>query len=196
MQGVNPQFPVNIFSRNDFANYLNGLGLFGVAVEVGVHQGDFCVPFRRVWQGELVYCVDCYVTQDGRKHWQDFDILNTRMNTQTKGKEWKFLGMTSVEAAKSFADESLDFVYLDASHDYKNVAADLRAWYPKLIKGGLFAGHDFVNNHWQKRIEHTTKEEVQNFVYGVKFAVEEFANEFGYSIGKTAESLPSWYFHK
>ena len=78
----------------------------------------------------------------------------------------------SVEAAAGFADEvrlgkhdptplppqdelttlsrllcfsqSLDFVYIDARHDYDGCLEDIVAWYPKLKKGGLIAGHDFI----------------------------------------------------
>lgn len=51
--------------------------------------------------------------------------------------------MLSHEAAELFNDESLDFVFIDASHDYDNVMIDLKAWYPKVKKGGVFAGHDY-----------------------------------------------------
>lgn len=49
---------------------------------------------------------------------------------------------SSVEAARDFADESLDFVMIDASHDFRSVRADVRAWYPKVKRGGLLAGDD------------------------------------------------------
>ena len=54
----------------------------------------------------------------------------------------KPLRMLSVEAAKQFADESLDFLFIDASHDYESVRADLHAWLPKIKAGGTVAGHD------------------------------------------------------
>ena len=37
---------------------------------------------------------------------------------------------------------SLDFVFIDASHIYKYVAEDIDLWEPKVKKGGLVSGHD------------------------------------------------------
>jgi predicted O-methyltransferase YrrM len=42
-----------------------------------------------------------------------------------------------------FADESIDFVYIDASHEYDDLVADIKAWLPKLNKGGIMAGDDY-----------------------------------------------------
>lgn len=49
----------------------------------------------------------------------------------------------SLEAVKQFNDESLDFVYIDAAHDYENVKADIMAWLPKVKKTGIIAGDDY-----------------------------------------------------
>jgi hypothetical protein len=50
--------------------------------------------------------------------------------------------MTSLEAAKLYPDNSLDFVLIDASHDYPSVHADILAWLPKVKSGGILAGDD------------------------------------------------------
>jgi SAM-dependent methyltransferase len=50
--------------------------------------------------------------------------------------------LPSVEAAQLFAAESLDFVFIDAAHDYESVRADVRAWYSKVKPGGVIAGDD------------------------------------------------------
>ncbi len=51
--------------------------------------------------------------------------------------------MTSIEASKLYKDESIDFIMIDAAHDYTNVLLDIEHWYPKVAKGGIIAGDDF-----------------------------------------------------
>ena len=50
----------------------------------------------------------------------------------------------STEAAKKFEDGSLDMVFIDATHIFTYVLADLRAWAPKLHVGGMLCGHDWT----------------------------------------------------
>jgi predicted O-methyltransferase YrrM len=49
----------------------------------------------------------------------------------------------SCEGAKRYENESLDFVFIDAAHDYESVKKDITAWLPKIKKGGTIAGHDY-----------------------------------------------------
>jgi hypothetical protein len=51
----------------------------------------------------------------------------------------------TTRCAPRFADESFDFVYVDARHDRLGVSEDLEAWWPKARRGGLVCGHDFVS---------------------------------------------------
>ena len=48
----------------------------------------------------------------------------------------------SNKAHAKIEDETLDFVFIDASHDYDSVNEDIRLWKSKVKKGGFVAGHD------------------------------------------------------
>jgi predicted O-methyltransferase YrrM len=52
---------------------------------------------------------------------------------------------SSVKAAELYEDNSLDFVFIDAAHDYDNVFADVHAWWPKVKEGGIISGHDYYH---------------------------------------------------
>jgi predicted O-methyltransferase YrrM len=50
----------------------------------------------------------------------------------------------SIEAAKQFENKSVDFVFIDAAHEYEDVQNDIEAWLPKIKTGGIIAGHDYI----------------------------------------------------
>ncbi|MHB1427043.1 MAG: class I SAM-dependent methyltransferase [Gemmataceae bacterium] len=58
------------------------------------------------------------------------------------------LRMPSEQAAGLFEDGTLDFVFLDADHDYKAVRRDLEAWFPKVKRRGVLGGHDYLHPHF------------------------------------------------
>jgi hypothetical protein len=61
-----------------------------------------------------------------------------------------FHRMLSTQAAQQIPDQSLDFVYVDARHDYCGATEDIQAYYPKLRPGGILAGHDYLSFAEQK----------------------------------------------
>ena len=56
--------------------------------------------------------------------------------------------LPSVTAAQNYREQSLDFVFIDACHEFESVCADIDAWLPKVKKGGILAGHDFSRGYW------------------------------------------------
>jgi predicted O-methyltransferase YrrM len=122
---------VDMSRKGNFLDYLSSLGL-KVGVEVGVQQGLFSECLCK--HGFKMYSVDSWI------HDAEYEVIAREKLGKldcTIIKDW------SVNAAKQFKDESVDFVYIDASHDEKNCREDIEAWDPKVRKGGVVSGHDF-----------------------------------------------------
>jgi len=56
---------------------------------------------------------------------------------------YTFIKDSSENASKRFKNRSVDFVFIDAGHDYEDVKLDIESWLPKIKKGGIMAGHDY-----------------------------------------------------
>lgn len=76
----------------------------------------------------------------------------------------------SLEVAGTVEDGSLDFAFIDADHAYEAVAADIRAWRPKVKPGGLLCGHDYHERWTEER------------GYGVVQAVDEAVQANGWDL--------------
>ena len=59
----------------------------------------------------------------------------------------------SVSASRLFSDASLDWVHLDARHDYASVTADVAAWLPKIKQGGWLSGDDYDEQKWPEVVQ-------------------------------------------
>ncbi len=126
-------------------------------VEVGSWQGRsaafMCSEIARK-EGQKViefYCVDTWKGSNDQQ--EDVaalggDVFPTfEKNMEDHKGRYVAIQGRSVDAAKRFADATLDFVYIDASHEYEDVCDDITAWANKVKPGGILAGHDLFWGH-------------------------------------------------
>ena len=52
----------------------------------------------------------------------------------------------STDIAKKYKNNSLDFVFIDGSHEYEDVKKDVKTWLKKVKKGGYIGGHDYTDH--------------------------------------------------
>jgi len=69
-------------------------------------------------------------------------IAHTTLNVHANKIKW--IKTKSAEATKFIDDESLDFIYIDGNHTYQAVLEDITLYYPKVKKGGMLCGHDYI----------------------------------------------------
>lgn len=79
----------------------------------------------------------------------------------------------SMEALDLYENGSLDCVFIDAAHDYKNVCKDIQGWLPKIKPGGILSGHDWNCKDVQRALADTLKNNYQSvgenvWIYKVK----------------------------
>ena len=126
-----------------------------VGVEVGVLDGRFAEWMLKTWRSCESYSLIPGLRTTIHIATQALSVRKTlprswrRRQTGMKpfGARARILRNTSVAAAATFADASVDFVFIDARHTYDAVSEDLRAWWPKIRPGGILAGHDYGALH-------------------------------------------------
>lgn len=188
----------------------------GTGVEVGTFKGQFSKEIMQVWDGTL-FLVDVW-----RELGSEYNDASNNANFEggvygecinnIRGYEDRaiMIRASSEIASNFFEDESLDFVYIDANHAYEFVKQDIQLWFPKVKKGGLVMGHDYLKIDWSippfadngidKHIWLNEGEgdeyNVYAGVFGVNPAVNEFCIQNSYQPSFTDEWLGTWYFKK
>ena len=157
------------------------------SAEIGVFDGKFSEVICRNIPNVYHICVDTW--SPSRNH-RDINKLEKALSdAKERLKEYhtSFYRMKSVDASNEILDKSLDFIYIDAAHDYKSVLMDLISWYPKLRSGGLFSGHDFSDEAHQTRC---VKKAVEDF------ALSKWINDIYVTKYCPEDNQPSWYWIK
>lgn len=133
-------------NRVTLAELFGELG-FKVGAEVGVERGLYTLTLASNNPDGKVYGVDAWKAYRGYRDHVSQDKLDRFYDeTAERVKDFnvELIKGWSVDAASKFEDESLDWVYIDANHNFINVAKDLDAWVPKVKKGGIISGHDYI----------------------------------------------------
>ena len=182
----------HVATREEIPHVLNSRRLFGCGVEVGVQEGKHSAHLLQHWRGAHLISVDPWLEQTIEEY---TDVASVQQAThdlfysrtiarlaryRQRNSIWR---LTSSEASERLPHHSMDFVYIDARHDYESVKEDLGLWADKVRPGGLLAGHDYFD------AMHPSFGE-----YGVRSAVDEFFGERLLPVFSTHDDKPfaSW----
>ena len=178
-------------NRKEFFQYFpkNGIGV-EIGVDAGGNAKNNLVP---ICKPSMLYLVDLWNLLENTprnleinhaKNQQQLskfklDKLNKLKVSLRHHSNISFMVMSSNDASKQFQNNSLDWVYIDACHEYHDVLDDLRRWYPKLKSGGILSGDDY--------------NEIDAVLKGCKQAIDDFCLENNLTIFmKSKEKTVDW----
>mmetsp|Transcript_1566 Transcript_1566/g.3193 ORF Transcript_1566/g.3193 Transcript_1566/m.3193 type:complete len:363 (-) Transcript_1566:116-1204(-) len=142
--------------QRNYFSHLFAYGGFRRGIEIGVQDGRFSEIFMEQ-NSKLMR------KKDDRWTWTMVDpnltkYLNRRLGRAGKNSKWERSGYlencdvslqktvsTDPALLETYPDGYFDFVYLDASHTYDAVKAELPLWWRKVKSGGIISGHDYCN---------------------------------------------------
>jgi hypothetical protein len=143
---------IKINDRFQFGVMLEQLK-FKSMIEIGVQSGVFTNEVLSKWPSfEQYFGIDLWAEQKNyidhanvNQKEQDKKYLSTvnLLSNKYGSDKIKLIRNYSTNAVVLFHDESIDFIYVDARHDYCGVHEDLNNYYPKLKCNGIMAGHDY-----------------------------------------------------
>ena len=134
--------------------FLAALPKGGKVAEIGVFRGHHAIAMYNICAPQELVLIDPWASPPEGSEPLDYkwakigqaelDKLYHGVCNAFYGRDnVKILKYTSLDGAALFPDGYFDWVYIDANHLYDPVMDDLKAWYPKVKKGGYLCGHDY-----------------------------------------------------
>ena len=120
-----------------------------IGCEVGVWYGDNAFSILANLDMKMLNLVDpykAYRIYTGRLFRQsrmDDIKRKCKKNLYMYRDNYVLVPLSSKNASKLYGDNHFVFVYLDGRHTYRYIKQDIKLWYPKVKRGGVFGGHDY-----------------------------------------------------
>lgn len=130
------------YDRVDLIKLFKDLGL-KYGAEIGVHKGNFSRTMLKIIPDLKLLCIDEWAEYGISGYGEGCDKIAKR---RLKNLNAVIIKNSSIEASKNIKDGSLDFVYIDANHEFDYMMIDTILWTKKVRSGGIVSGHDFVKN--------------------------------------------------
>ena len=133
-----------IKTREQLARWFSGEG-----IELGVAAGVYSLTILRESRCAKLWSIDRWSDHHDGK---EYRLASMKLVQAGKGRCIP-LRMSFEDAAPLFADNTLDFIYVDGyAHTGQDDGRTLELWWPKLKPGGVFAGHDY-HERWQPTVD-------------------------------------------
>ncbi len=134
--------------------YQGGKDLVGA--EIGIYDGRNTVDILKYLFVKKLYLIDPYQnypeyakTKDSKANQKKLEnAQNQAFQRLSKFKDKVVWINEFSDAAYKKIPEKLDFIYIDANHNYEFIRRDIENYYPLLKRRGILAGHDIEPSIW------------------------------------------------
>jgi len=133
-------------TRDTLASIFADLG-FTEGAEIGVERGLYSEVLCKNNPGLHLYSIDAWKAYRGyRDHVTQAKLDEIYRDAVLRLAPYNctLIRKFSLDAVRTFADASLDFVFIDANHEIRQVIDDISEWQKKVRVGGIVAGHDYI----------------------------------------------------
>ena len=113
-------------------------------VEIGCYKGESTSIFASSGIFEKITCIDPFEGDEEALTLLNDDWARVKKEYWTNTRHWDSINLIqdySYKVVEAFKDNSLDFVYIDGSHEYLDVKKDIELYLPKCKK--VIGGHDY-----------------------------------------------------
>lgn len=125
----------------------NGYRSFAeIGVWIGLSLRHLVIELKKTGEPFTVYAVDLWDELDGDTNGEglqknSFELFKKHMGEYLQ--DVIIIKKESNLSALDIEDQSLDIVFIDASHDYESVSKNISSWLPKIKINGYLSGHDY-----------------------------------------------------
>lgn len=149
-----PQFGEDWFNyKNFYKSMVEKFPSGSKFIEIGSWKGKssayLAVEIINSEKNIKLDCIDTWMGSNENAHINDLYVKSDSLyelfieNTSSLSSVINPVRMDSISASKNYKDKTVDFIFIDGSHDYESVKADINAWLPKVKIGGIISGHDY-----------------------------------------------------
>src|SRR3990167_1405472 len=154
--GSNYIIDIPNMGRDDMAKLFAELN-FNIGAEVGVENGYYSKVLLEANPKLQLYGIDPWSAGAYEPGWHAVDSEQSKYDQRyqtainlLKPYNSTIIRKGSMDALNDFEDNSLDFVYIYANHDFPNFVNDLHNWRKKVRIGGIVSGHDYAVFSYKK----------------------------------------------
>ena len=152
----------------DIKDYLYNLSENPIIVEIGSYMGESTEIFAQEFPFATIYAIDPWINgYDDNDETSRADMIDVENQFDMRTKYYKnIIKIKDFSLNVDVFSDDISMIYIDGSHKYEDVKADILYWRNKIKVGGIISGHDYELNN------------KHNHISGIKRAVDEELSGF------------------